>query len=134
MSILYDNQTLLTSPNSYHIMNHMNSQKDLTTAFFYLRDEKNHPYGAVAMRHEQSGIRVSYSLCNPLDEFNKRCARNKTLGRLLSKTQSKVFNPSRVNLRSVFRKDLSQYLPNQSKMETLFLVQLERLQKDNETK
>lgn len=56
-------------------------------SFFYLRDNNNHPFGAIAMESCGDEIRIAYSICHKVDSFEKTVARHKTFGRLKSKNK-----------------------------------------------
>lgn len=59
----------------------------------YIRDEGNHPIGAVAVRRVGDGrIRLAVSKCHPNDRFDKAVARNRALGRLNSDRFYKEFS------------------------------------------
>jgi len=105
--------------------------RDKTTTFFYLRDEYNHPYAAVAFKLDGDNLKVAYSVCRPEEEFTKRHARNKALGRLQSKSQFRVLPASTASLSRVFRASLYYDFPNREQNESLFRSQVVRLQEDN---
>lgn len=51
--------------------------------YYYLRDEKNHPYGCVAIQETGHGtINRGVSLCSTRDRFDKSHARGLALTRL----------------------------------------------------
>lgn len=53
--------------------------------YYYLRDEKNHPYGCVAIQEstsEKGKINRGVSLCSKHDNFDRKHARSIALSRL----------------------------------------------------
>lgn len=51
--------------------------------YYYLRDEKNHPYGCVAIQESVDGkINRGVSLCSKRDNFDRKHARGLALRRL----------------------------------------------------
>ena len=52
--------------------------------FFYLRDENNHPIGCLASDLDKENDRVKFALsvCNPIDNFNKKQAQALAAGRI----------------------------------------------------
>jgi hypothetical protein len=52
--------------------------------FFYLRDENNHPVGCLASNLNKSTDTIEYavSVCNPLDQFHKKQAKELAAGRI----------------------------------------------------
>ena len=53
--------------------------------YYYLRDEKNHPYGCVAIQEtasEKGKINRGVSLCSKRDHFDRKRARGIALSRL----------------------------------------------------
>lgn len=51
----------------------------------FIRDRKNNPRGIVVAVREENGVYYGYSLCNPIDRFDKKLGIKIAVARALSK-------------------------------------------------
>lgn len=52
--------------------------------WFYVRDKDGKPVACIATKRENQSIAIAFSVCNPVDQWNKKIARDKAIGRVNS--------------------------------------------------